>query len=155
VFYGNRGASGIDGLVSTGLGMAAARPSMPTVLILGDLSTFHDMNGLWTIRRHGVKATIVVCDNNGGGVFNFLPQAQHTDVFEEIFATPLGIDFAQVARLYGLVYSPVSDRSGLEPAIADALSAQTSTMVVVKYKREDSVSGHRLCWEAAAGALRG
>src|SRR5205807_1229955 len=55
----------------------------------------------------------------------------------------------------GLVYSPVTDRSGLEPAIADAISAQTSTMVVVKYKREDSVSGHRLCWEAAAAALRG
>jgi len=155
VFYGNRGASGIDGLVSTGLGVAAARPSVPTVLMLGDLSMYHDMNGLWSIRRHGLKATIVVCDNNGGGVFNFLPQAQHADVFEELFATPLGLDFAQVARLYGLVYSPVSDRSGLEPAIADALSAQTSTMVVVKYKREDSVSGHRLCWEAASGALRG
>src|SRR5216684_821771 len=120
-FYGNRGASGIDGLVSTGL---------------------------------GIKATIVICDNNGGGVFNFLPQAQHTDVFEEIFATPLGLDFAQVARLYGLVYSPVTDRSGLEPAITDALGAQTSTMVVVRYKREDSVNGHRVCWEAAASALR-
>ncbi len=153
-FLGNRGASGIDGLVSTGLGAAAAQPSMPTVLMLGDLSLYHDMNGLWALRRHGVRATIIVCDNNGGGVFNFLPQAQHTDVFEEIFATPLGLDFAQVARLYGLVYSPVTDRSGLEPAIADALSAQTSTMVVVKYRREDSVSGHRLCWEAAA-ALRG
>jgi 2-succinyl-5-enolpyruvyl-6-hydroxy-3-cyclohexene-1-carboxylate synthase len=154
-FFANRGASGIDGLVSTGLGVAAARPSAPTVLMLGDLSVYHDMNGLWALRRHGVRATLIVCDNNGGGVFNFLPQAQHTDVFEEIFATPLGLDFAQVARLYGLVYSPVTDRSGLEPAIADALSAQTSTMVVVKYKREDSVSGHRLCWEAAAAALRG
>ncbi len=155
VFYGNRGASGIDGLVSTGLGVAAARPAVPTVLMLGDLSVYHDMNGLWALRRHGVKATVVVCDNNGGGVFNFLPQAQHTDVFEEIFATPLGLDFAQVARLYGLVFSPVTDRSGLEPAIADAVSSQTATMVVVRYKREDSVSGHRLCWEAAAGALRG
>jgi len=153
-FYGNRGASGIDGLVSTGLGIAAARPSNPTVLLLGDLSVYHDMNGLWSLRRHGIKATIVVCDNNGGGVFNFLPQAQHTDVFEEIFATPLGLDFAQVARLYGLVYSPVTDRSGLEPAITDALGAQTSTMVVVRYKREDSVNGHRVCWEAAASALR-
>ncbi len=153
-FYGNRGASGIDGLVSTGLGIAAARPSNPTVLLLGDLSVYHDMNGLWSLRRHGIKATIVVCDNNGGGVFNFLPQAQHTDVFEEIFATPLGLDFAQVARLYGLVYSPVTERSGLEPAIMDALGAQTSTMVVVRYKREDSVNGHRVCWEAAAAALR-
>ena len=153
-FYGNRGASGIDGLVSTGLGLAAAAPTTPTVLLLGDLSLYHDMNGLWALRRHGIRATVVVCDNNGGGVFNFLPQAQHTDVFEEIFATPLGLDFAQVARLYGLVYSPVTDRSGLEPAITDALSAQTSTMVVVRYKREDSVNGHRVCWEAAASALR-
>ncbi len=153
-FYGNRGASGIDGLVSTGLGIATGRSAVPTILLLGDLSLYHDMNGLWAIGRHGVKATIVVCDNNGGGVFNFLPQAQHPDVFEEIFATPLGLDFAQVARLYGLVYSPVTERSGLEPAISDAIDKSTPTMVVVKFKRDDSVSGHRLCWEAAAAALR-
>ncbi len=153
-FFGNRGASGIDGLVSTGLGLAAGRSNVPTVLLLGDLSLYHDMNGLWAMRRHGLRATVVVCDNNGGGVFNFLPQAQHQDVFEEIFATPLGLDFAQVARLYDLVYSPVSDRAGLEPALADALAAQTPTLVVVKFKREDSVNGHRICWEAASAALR-
>ena len=154
-FFANRGASGIDGLVSTGLGVATARNPVPTVLLLGDLSLYHDMNGLWALQRHGIRATIVVCDNNGGGVFSFLPQAEHQDVFEEIFATPLGLDLSQVARLYGLVYSPVSDRSGLEPAIADAIAAPTPTMVVVKMKREDSVSGHRLCWEAAASALKG
>ncbi|HYU64007.1 MAG TPA: 2-succinyl-5-enolpyruvyl-6-hydroxy-3-cyclohexene-1-carboxylic-acid synthase [Verrucomicrobiae bacterium] len=154
-FFGNRGASGIDGLVSTGLGVATGRDAVPTVLLLGDLSLYHDMNGLWALQRHGIKATLVVCDNNGGGVFNFLPQAEHPDVFEEIFATPLGLDLSQVARLYGLVYSPVSDRSGLEPAIADAIAAPTPTMVVVRFKREDSVSGHRLCWEAAASALKG
>ena len=153
-FYGNRGASGIDGLVSSGLGLAAGRSNLPTVLLLGDLSVYHDMNGLWALRRHGLRATIVVCDNNGGGVFNFLPQAQHQDVFEELFATPLGLDFAQVARLYDLVYSPVTDRAGLEPALVDALAAQTPTLVVVKFKREDSVNGHRTCWEAAAAALR-
>jgi 2-succinyl-5-enolpyruvyl-6-hydroxy-3-cyclohexene-1-carboxylate synthase len=153
-FFGNRGASGIDGLVSSGLGLAAGRSNVPTVLLLGDLSVYHDMNGLWALRRHGIRATIVVCDNNGGGVFNFLPQAQHQDVFEELFATPLGLDFAQVARLYDLVYSPVTDRAGLEPALVDALAAQTPTMVVVKFKREDSVNGHRTCWEAASAALR-
>jgi 2-succinyl-5-enolpyruvyl-6-hydroxy-3-cyclohexene-1-carboxylate synthase len=153
-FFGNRGASGIDGLVSSGLGVATGRSHAPTVLLLGDLSLYHDMNGLWALQRHGIRATLVVCDNNGGGVFNFLPQAEHQDVFEEIFATPLGLDLSQVARLYGLVYSPVSDRSGLEPAIADAIAAPTPTMVVVRFKREDSVSGHRLCWEAAASALK-
>jgi 2-succinyl-5-enolpyruvyl-6-hydroxy-3-cyclohexene-1-carboxylate synthase len=154
-FFANRGASGIDGLVSSGLGVATGRDPWPTVLLLGDLSLYHDMNGLWALQRHGIRATLVVCDNNGGGVFNFLPQAQHQDVFEEIFATPLGLDLSQVARLYGLVYSPVSDRSGLEPAIADAIAAPTPTMVVVRFRREDSVSGHRLCWEAAASALKG
>ena len=154
-FFGNRGASGIDGLVSSGLGVATGRDAAPTVLLLGDLSLYHDMNGLWALQRHGIRATLVVCDNNGGGVFSFLPQAEHQDVFEEIFVTPLGLDLSQVARLYGLVYSPVSDRSGLEPAIADAIAAPTPTMVVVRFKREDSVSGHRLCWEAAASALKG
>jgi 2-succinyl-5-enolpyruvyl-6-hydroxy-3-cyclohexene-1-carboxylate synthase len=153
-FFANRGASGIDGLVSSGLGVATARNPQPTVLLLGDLSLYHDMNGLWALQRHGIRATLLVCDNNGGGVFNFLPQAEHQDVFEEIFATPLGLDLSQVARLYGLVYSPVTDRSGLEPAIADAIAAPTPTMVVVKMKREDSVTGHRLCWEAAASALK-
>jgi 2-succinyl-5-enolpyruvyl-6-hydroxy-3-cyclohexene-1-carboxylate synthase len=153
-FFGNRGASGIDGLVSSGLGVATGRDSVPTVLLLGDLSLYHDMNGLWALQRHGIKATLVVCDNNGGGIFNFLPQAEHQDVFEEIFATPLGLDLSQVARLYGLVYSPVSDRSGLEPAIADAIAAPTPTMVVVRFKREDSVNGHRLIWEATASALK-
>lgn len=154
-FYGNRGASGIDGLVSTGLGLAAGRVNLPTVLLLGDLSLYHDMNGLWALKRHGIRATLVVCDNDGGGIFSFLPQAQHQDVFEELFATPLGLDLSQVARLYGLVYSPVTDRSGLEPAIADAIAAPTPTMVVVRFKREDSVNGQRLCWESAAAALRG
>jgi 2-succinyl-5-enolpyruvyl-6-hydroxy-3-cyclohexene-1-carboxylate synthase len=153
-FFANRGASGIDGLVSTGLGVAAGRPRVPTVLLLGDLSLYHDMNGLWSMRRHDIRATLVVCDNDGGGIFNFLPQAEHQDVFEEIFATPLNLDLSEVARLYGLVYSPVTDRSGLEPAIADALAAPTPTMVVVRFKRQDSVSGYRICWEAAANALK-
>src|SRR2546430_13368533 len=72
-----------------------------------------------------------------------------------LFATPLGLDLSQVASLCGLVYSPVSDRSGLEPAIADAIAAPPPTMVAVRFKREDSVNGHRLCWEAAASALKG
>src|SRR6266550_3939142 len=76
-FFANRGASGIDGLVSSGLGVATGRDPSPTVLLLGDLSLYHDMNGLWALQRHGIRATLVVCDNNGGGVFNFLPQAEH------------------------------------------------------------------------------
>src|SRR5207237_3952416 len=87
-FLGNRGASGIDGLVSTGLGVAAVTAE-PTVLLLGDLSLYHDMNGLWAAGRHGLRATVVVLDNNGGGIFDFLPVAAQEDAFEAVFATPL------------------------------------------------------------------
>src|SRR5262249_22931165 len=103
-FLANRGASGIDGLVSTGLGAAAAAPGVPTVLLLGDLRRYHDMSGWGAAGRRGRRAVIVVLNNDGGGIFSFLPQAEHRDVFEELFGTPLGRRLEDVARLYGLAY---------------------------------------------------
>jgi len=152
-FLGNRGASGIDGLVSSGLGMAAAWPNRPAVLLLGDLSLYHDMNGLWALRRHGLRATVVVLDNDGGGIFEFLPQAAHRDVFEEVFATPLGLRLEDVARLYGLGYACVDRADQLPDAMADALSADASVLLVVRFTRAASVEGHRACWRAVAEAL--
>jgi 2-succinyl-5-enolpyruvyl-6-hydroxy-3-cyclohexene-1-carboxylate synthase len=152
-FLGNRGASGIDGLVSTGLGMAAADSSRPAVLLLGDLSLYHDMNGLWAIGRHGLRATVVVLDNGGGGIFSFLPQALHEDVFEEVFGTPLGLRLEDVARLYDLDFCRVEDKDVLKLALARALDGERSAMVVVRFTRSESVAGHRACWSAVAAAL--
>jgi 2-succinyl-5-enolpyruvyl-6-hydroxy-3-cyclohexene-1-carboxylate synthase len=151
---GNRGASGIDGLVSTGLGVSAASEE-PVVLLLGDLSLYHDMNGLLAVRRHELAARIVVLDNGGGGIFSFLPPARHEDVFEELFLTPLGLDFAQVARLYGLDYCSVEDARGLEPALAAALESKEPVLLRVGFNTAASVRGHRACWTAAASALTG
>jgi len=153
-FLGNRGASGIDGLVSTGLGAAAARPDVPAVLLLGDLSLYHDMNGLWAARRHGLRATIVVLDNDGGGIFSFLPQAEHDDVFEELFGTPLGLRLEDVARLYGLPFQEVRDAADLPGALRAALAAEGVSMVAVRFERTGSVTGHRACWSAVSEALR-
>jgi 2-succinyl-5-enolpyruvyl-6-hydroxy-3-cyclohexene-1-carboxylate synthase len=103
-FYGNRGASGIDGLVSSGLGLAAGRSSVPTVLLLGDLSVYHDMNGLWALRRHGLRATVVVCDNNGGGVLNSSPRPLAlTSRRSRAFTT-----WCTARSLIGQVWSPPS-----------------------------------------------
>lgn len=151
-FFGNRGASGIDGLVSTGLGVAAASPN-PTVLLLGDLSLYHDMNGLWAVRRHRVRATIVLLDNGGGGIFEFLPPARLRDVFEEVFATPLGLDFAPVAELYGLRYSLVESAAELEPALAASIGGDPA-LVHLRFTRAESVAAHRAAWDAVAAALR-
>jgi 2-succinyl-5-enolpyruvyl-6-hydroxy-3-cyclohexene-1-carboxylate synthase len=149
-FYGNRGASGIDGLVSTGLGIAAATPA---ALLLGDLSLYHDMNGLWAIRRHGLRTTVVVLDNDGGGIFSFLPQAAYSDVFEEVFGTPLGIRLEDVATLYGLDFSTADRAEDVEPALQGAFAAPEPALLAVRFSRADSVTGHRACWAAVGRAL--
>lgn len=152
-FLANRGASGIDGLVSTGLGAAAAAPDVPTVLLLGDLSLYHDMNGLWAARRHGLRALIVVLDNDGGGIFSFLPQADHPDVFEELFGTPLGLRLQVVAQLYDLGYSEVDSAETLAEALRAGLAASRTTILSVRFDRAGSVVGHRACWAAVSRAL--
>jgi 2-succinyl-5-enolpyruvyl-6-hydroxy-3-cyclohexene-1-carboxylate synthase len=152
-FLGNRGASGIDGLVSTGLGVAAA--GQQAVLLIGDLSLYHDMNGLWALRRHGIEATLVVLDNGGGGIFSFLPPAAHEDVFDELFFTPLGLNLDDVARLYGLDYTNVEALENLDPALDAALRSGRSTLVRVVIDPQESVRAHRACWAAAAEALAG
>src|SRR5215472_6869985 len=153
-FLANRGASGIDGLVSTGLGAAAAAHDVPTVLLLGDLSLYHDMNGLWAVRRHALRAVIVVLDNDGGGIFSFLPQSEHPDVFEELFGTPLGLRMEDVARLYGLEFCAVEAAADLPGALRAALTCERSVMVSVRFERAGSVIGHRACWAAVSGSLR-
>jgi 2-succinyl-5-enolpyruvyl-6-hydroxy-3-cyclohexene-1-carboxylate synthase len=153
-FLGNRGASGIDGLVSSGLGAAAVAAEGDTVVLLvGDLSLYHDMNGLWAIRRHGLRAVVVVLDNDGGGIFNFLPQAEHSDVFEELFGTPLGLRLEDVARLYDLQFTSVREAEEIAGALSAALASRQSTLVAARFARDSSVLGHRSCWSAVAEEL--
>jgi 2-succinyl-5-enolpyruvyl-6-hydroxy-3-cyclohexene-1-carboxylate synthase len=162
-FFGNRGASGIDGVVSAGLGMAAAaRSGAPdkqdevdaqAVILLGDLSLYHDMNGLWAARRHGLRAVVVVLDNGGGGIFDFLPAAVHADVFEQLFTTPLGLRWEDVARLYDLQFAEVIEPKALQGALREAFASEGSTMVCARFERAASVLGHRACWAAVAEGL--
>lgn len=103
--YGNRGASGIDGVVSTALGVAAADRSAPLLLLIGDVSFYHDLNGLYAIGRLGLdNVTIVVLNNDGGGLFRRLPIADGHAQFERLFLTKHGLDFAPAAEMYGLDY---------------------------------------------------
>lgn len=103
---GNRGASGIDGIVSTALG-AASMTSDPAILLTGDLAFYHDMNGLVAIDRCNVDMTIVVVNNDGGGIFHKLPIAARDPPFTEQFRTPHGLEFSAVSDLYGLAHETV------------------------------------------------
>ncbi len=106
--YANRGASGIDGNTSTALGIATAT-NAPVTLIIGDVTFFHDMNGL-IMAKHVPNLTIVLINNDGGGIFRRLPISQYEPPFTELFTTPHGLDFSHVARLYGLDYAAVNGR---------------------------------------------
>ena len=116
----NRGANGIDGVVSTALGVAASGrgPGVRTVALLGDLTFLHDVSGLVNLPE--VPCTFVVLDNDGGGIFSFLPQASALDapVFERLFGTPPTSDIGTVARGFGLPVHDVTALSQLEPALA-------------------------------------
>jgi 2-succinyl-5-enolpyruvyl-6-hydroxy-3-cyclohexene-1-carboxylate synthase len=116
-FLANRGANGIDGLISSGIG-AAAGTGQPTWIVTGDLGLYHDMNGLAAIRETSAPVRIVVLNNDGGGIFEFLPQADQVDrdEFEAILGTPLGIEPAKVAAVYGLEYVLVRDLGELAGA---------------------------------------
>jgi len=147
-FLANRGANGIDGLVSSGIGAAAAA-GRPTWIVTGDLGLYHDMNGLAILRDLSEPVRIVVLNNDGGGIFEFLPQAEQVgrEEFEALFGTPLGLDVERVARLYDLPFARVDDLSELA-----AIDASKSTLIEVPVDRRANVELHRRIAARAAEA---
>jgi 2-succinyl-5-enolpyruvyl-6-hydroxy-3-cyclohexene-1-carboxylate synthase len=177
----NRGANGIDGTVSSAFGAAADADSGPVVLLIGDVALAYDIGGLLASARLGLKLTIVLIDNGGGGIFDFLPvagagmalapdahaeepagqaqAAEHEhddgrDIYTRHIATPTGLDFSKAAALYGLEHRPVASPAELRAALESALSpASGSTIVQVRSDRARNVELHRSVWRAVSAAL--
>ncbi|MFW6070538.1 MAG: 2-succinyl-5-enolpyruvyl-6-hydroxy-3-cyclohexene-1-carboxylic-acid synthase, partial [bacterium] len=116
--FANRGASGIDGNTSTALGIAAAS-GRPVTLLSGDVTFYHDLNGLLAAREQQLPLTAVVLNNDGGGIFRRLPVARFDPPFTDLFLTPHGLDFGAAADLYGLDYVRVSERAALLAALSE------------------------------------
>ncbi|PDV99627.1 2-succinyl-5-enolpyruvyl-6-hydroxy-3-cyclohexene-1-carboxylic-acid synthase [Candidatus Viridilinea mediisalina] len=142
---GNRGANGIDGLVSTALGMAAAG-AKPLLMVLGDLSLYHDANGLLAATLCHLDATIVLINNDGGGIFSFLPSASETDQFEPLFGTPHGLDFGPLAQLYKAHYTLAQDWPSFEAAVRAGLEGRGLHLIEVRTERQQNVADHRALW---------
>ena len=141
--FANRGVNGIDGFVSTALGVAAARPWSTTVALVGDLCFLHDTNGLGGAAQRGADTVFVVVDNNGGGVFSFLPQARLPEHFETLFGTPVDMDLIRLADAYDVPRTAVERADGLVPAVADAVECGGVRVVHVRTDRTDNVDRHR------------
>jgi 2-succinyl-5-enolpyruvyl-6-hydroxy-3-cyclohexene-1-carboxylate synthase len=149
---GNRGANGIDGLVSTALGAVAAG-SGPMVLAIGDLALYHDMNGLLAAKLHQLSLTIVLINNDGGGIFSFLPQASEHDHFELLFGTPHGLNFAPLADMYGANYTHVTDWESFRVAVSGGMSSGGLHIVEARTTRPQNVRDHRVIWPQVQAAL--
>jgi 2-succinyl-5-enolpyruvyl-6-hydroxy-3-cyclohexene-1-carboxylate synthase len=151
----NRGANGIDGIVSSACG-AAAEAEGPVVLLIGDVALAHDIGGLLAAKRLELKLTIVLVDNGGGGIFDFLPvsraaMAKEADIYTRHIATPPGLDFAHAAVLYGLAHERVETVPAFRTALERAFSPQAgSTIVHVQTDRESNVKLHHDVWAAVA-----
>ncbi len=149
----NRGANGIDGVVSSALG-ANLESSGPLVLVIGDLSFFHDMNGLLAAKLYNLNVTIIVLNNDGGGIFSFLAQADFPDNFEQLFGTPHGLDYRHTAALYGASFERVSDWAGFGNAVTGSFKREGLKIIEVPTNRPRNVELHRVVWPAVAKALK-
>jgi 2-succinyl-5-enolpyruvyl-6-hydroxy-3-cyclohexene-1-carboxylate synthase len=179
----NRGANGIDGIVSSAFGVAAAERG-PVVLLIGDVALAHDIGGLLAARRLSVKLTIVLLDNGGGGIFDFLPVAENalarapephdagksgpieqtatdttvvadagSDIYTRHIATPTGLDFTDAARLYGLDHERVESAAAFRSALERGLTSERSYVVEVRGERAANARLHRQMWEDVSAAL--
>ena len=171
--YGNRGASGIDGIVSTVAGIAAASDGQsPTVAVLGDVALYHDMNGLLAVAANSLHIVFVVINNDGGGIFHMLPIREREPEFTRYFATPHGLDFRHAADLYGISYRRVDHTTGaadglpdgladgigeaLDHALAETLAGTGPQILEVRSDRDQNKRGRGAVVEAvrqAVGAL--
>lgn len=150
--HANRGASGIDGITSSALGVAAATGERVT-LIIGDLSFYHDLNGLLAAKQYELDMTIVLINNNGGGIFSFLPQANEEKHFEALYGTPLHIDFEKAVTMYGGNFTRVTEKSVLMDALGQSYLTKGLSVIEVCTERRENKAWHLKLWEKVKQGL--
>jgi 2-succinyl-5-enolpyruvyl-6-hydroxy-3-cyclohexene-1-carboxylate synthase len=150
----NRGANGIDGVLSTALGAAAGLPDR-VIALLGDLAFLYDAGALLGAARRCVDLDVIVADNNGGGIFSFLPQAsvQPRERFERVWAAPHDTDLVAVARSYGVAATEVPDLGSLVRALSERGHIRGLRVLVAKTSRGMGVAVHERLHDAVRGAI--
>ena len=136
----NRGASGIDGTVATAAGIARGLGA-PVTLLVGDLALLHDLNSLAMLRD--LRVVVVVLNNDGGGIFSFLPVARHEEFFEPYLGTPQGVTFEHAAAMFGLDYNNPRTASDFVETYRAACARDASTLIEVRTDRKENVALHR------------
>ncbi|WLR55960.1 2-succinyl-5-enolpyruvyl-6-hydroxy-3-cyclohexene-1-carboxylic-acid synthase [Mesobacillus subterraneus] len=144
----NRGANGIDGIVSTALGIASV--SQPCYLVLGDLTFYHDLNGLLASKLYNIDINILLINNNGGGIFSFLPQAKEPKHFEKLFGTPLDLDFSHVVEMYNGKYDLIKDWDHFSETFDQNRRVGGLKVMEIRTTRDSNMMEHRDLWKSVS-----
>lgn len=146
----NRGANGIDGVISTAFGYSAANPERPTYLLIGDLAFLHDSNAFVLTRYQQLQLQVIVMNNDGGGIFSYLPQAKVEEHYEELFGTPTSLTFEQLAAMYDISYEAVRQADTFEKALQ---LKNKLKIVEVFTNRDENTENHRTLWRNISEGL--
>jgi len=152
VIFNNRGASGIDGITSTALGISAAG-NKPTVLITGDLAFYYDMNGLLSARNYKIPLVIVLINNNGGGIFEILPISNYKEIFNKYFVVPHNMDFSPFVKAYGGRYKGIKSWKDFNISLRSAIRSKKLNVIEVKTNASKSLQIRKKFWKAVSEKL--
>jgi 2-succinyl-5-enolpyruvyl-6-hydroxy-3-cyclohexene-1-carboxylate synthase len=144
--YNNRGASGIDGITSTALGIASIT-NEPTILLTGDLAFYYDLNGLLAAKKYSVPLIIILVNNNGGGIFEVLPISNYGEVFKEFFIAPHHLDFSPFVKGFAGNYSLIKSWQDFEKRFHNALKQQNFSVLEIKTDAVKSLELRRIFWK--------
>jgi 2-succinyl-5-enolpyruvyl-6-hydroxy-3-cyclohexene-1-carboxylate synthase len=150
--FANRGTNGIDGVMSTAIGFSQARKERELYLLIGDLAALHDLNALLLTRYQPCKITVIVLNNDGGGIFSYLSQSTVKEYYEELFGTPTALTFNEIANMYQMDYVKVNQLNEI-----DSIFVQDSNplkLVGIFTNRNENVKAHRKLWQQIHSELK-
>jgi len=143
--YANRGANGIDGVMSTAFGFSKGRENRETYLLIGDLAALHDLNAFLLTRYQPCKMTVIVLNNDGGGIFSYLSQATVKEYYEDLFGTPTALHFQDAAHMYEMDYINIKHFDEREKLFEN--SEQPLRLIEITTNRDENVQAHRRLWQ--------
>lgn len=152
VTFNNRGASGIDGIISTALGIAAENKK-PAVLITGDMAFYYDLNGLLASKKYNIPLTVVLVNNNGGGIFGILPISKYGKVFKDYFIASHNLDFEPFVKGYGGIFKKIKSWKNFGTAFKSAVKSKKLTVLEIKTNAPKSLAVRRKYWKEIENKL--
>ncbi len=153
VLFNNRGASGIDGITSTALGIAEASKK-PTLLITGDLAFYYDLNGLLAAKNYNIPLVVVLINNNGGGIFGILPISGYDDIFKKYFVVPHNLEFNHFVRAYAGNYINVKNWAGFRKSLKASFKMENFSVLEIKTSSNESLKLRRDYWKSVNLTLK-